>query len=114
MLTTFSQPLADSLERKLQILLGERSEIVPRITVTPFRGVAEELDQLRFGRRPAVASEDLVRSTLKKAADDQGVTEFTARFLYSEWTNVVDAWQVDSEAAYAEVPRLGRKNSAEC
>jgi superfamily I DNA/RNA helicase len=38
------------------------------------------------------------------------VTDFTARFLYSEWTNVVDAWQLDDEAAYAEVPRLGRKN----
>jgi hypothetical protein len=110
LLTTFSQPLANALEHKLQILLGERSEIVPRITVTPFRGVAEELYQLAFGRRPAVANEELVRSVLTKAAGDQGVTEFTVRFLYSEWTNVVDAWQLDSEGAYAEAPRLGRKN----
>jgi superfamily I DNA/RNA helicase len=57
-----------------------------------------------------VATEELVRSVLSKAAADQGVTEFTARFLYSEWTNVADAWQLDNEAAYAEVPRLGRKN----
>jgi hypothetical protein len=110
LLTTFSQPLANALEHKLRILLGKRSEIVPRITVTPFRGVAEELYQLAFGRRPAVASEDLIRSVLTKAAGDQGVTEFTARFLYSEWTNVVDAWQLDSEVAYGEAPRLGRKN----
>ena len=47
---------------------------------------------------------------MTKAAGDRGVTEFTARFLYSEWTNVVDAWQLDSEAAYTEAPRLGRKN----
>lgn len=110
LLTTFSQPLANALEQKLRILLGERSEIVPRIMVTPFRGVAEELYQLAFGRRAAVASEDLIRSVLTKAAADQGVTEFTARFLYSEWMNVVDAWQLDGEAAYAEVPRLGRKS----
>src|SRR5205814_5814755 len=32
------------------------------------------------------------------------------RFLLSEWTYVVDAWQIDGEAAYANVPRLGRKN----
>jgi superfamily I DNA/RNA helicase len=30
--------------------------------------------------------------------------------LFSEWTNVIDAWQLDSAKAYAEVPRLGRKN----
>ena len=110
LLTTFSQPLANTLEQKLRVLLGERSEIVSRITVTPFRGVAEELYQLAFGRRPAVATEELVRSVLTKAAVNKGVPDFTARFLYSEWTNVVDAWQLDSEAAYAEVPRLGRKN----
>jgi hypothetical protein len=110
LLTTFSQPLANALEHKMLILLGGQSEIVPRITVTPFRGVAEELYQLAFGHRPAVASEELVRSVLTKASGDQGVTEFTARFLYSEWTSVVDAWRLESEAAYAEVPRLGRKN----
>jgi hypothetical protein len=47
---------------------------------------------------------------LAKAAEEQGVTEFTARFLFSEWTYVLDAWQLDSLEAYANVPRLGRKN----
>ena len=51
-----------------------------------------------------------MRDTLAKAAVGLGVTEFTARFLFSEWTNVIDAWQLDSANAYANVPRLGRKN----
>jgi superfamily I DNA/RNA helicase len=51
-----------------------------------------------------------VRSALSKAAEERDVTEFTARFLFSEWTNVVDAWQLDSAETYANVPRLGRKN----
>lgn len=110
LLTTFSHPLANALERRLKILIGEDSSIIPRVVVTPFRGVAEELYQLAFGRRPHAPPEDLVRSTLAKAAEDQGVTEFTARFLFSEWTYVVDAWQIDSAEAYANVPRLGRKN----
>ena len=37
-LTTFSRPLAMSLERKLKILLGPQSAVVPRVTVAPFRG----------------------------------------------------------------------------
>jgi superfamily I DNA/RNA helicase len=110
LLTTFSHPLANALERKLKILIGEGSSVVPRLVVTPFRGVAEELYQLAFGRRPHAPPDELVRSTLAKVAQEQGVTEFTARFLYSEWTYVVDAWQLDSAETYANVPRLGRKN----
>jgi len=110
LLTTFSRPLANMLEQKLKILIGEDSSVVPRVVVTPFRGVAEELYQLAFGRRPHPPPEELVRNSLTKAANDSGVNEFTSRFLYSEWTYVVDAWQVDSADAYANVPRLGRKN----
>ncbi|MGB7603818.1 MAG: 3'-5' exonuclease, partial [Candidatus Sulfotelmatobacter sp.] len=66
--------------------------------------------QLAFGRRPHAPSEEAVRAALTKAANENGVTEFTNRFLFSEWTYVVDAWQVDSAEGYANVPRLGRKN----
>lgn len=110
LLTTFSRPLANALERKLKFLIGEDDSIIPRVVVTPFRGIAEELYQLAFGRRPHAPSEELVRRTLSKIAEEQGVTEFTARFLFSEWTYVVDAWQLDTLEAYANVPRLGRKN----
>jgi hypothetical protein len=110
LLTTFSRPLANALERKLKILIGENSSIIPRVDVTPFCGLAEELYQLAFGRRPHAPMEEQVRSALAKAAGEQGITEFTARFLFSEWTYVVDAWQLDSAKAYADVPRLGRKN----
>jgi hypothetical protein len=110
LLTTFSRPLATMLQRKLEVLIGKEPSVIPRVTVTPFRGVAEELYQLAFGRRPHAPSESLVRDTLAKAAADLGVSEFTARFLFLEWTNVIDAWQLDSADAYADVPRLGRKN----
>jgi hypothetical protein len=43
------------------------------------------------------------------AAEAEGVTRFTEQFLVSEWTHVVDAWQVADEAAYAGVPRMGRR-----
>ena len=98
------------LERKLKILIGEDAAIIPRVTVLPFRGAAEELYQLAFGRRPHAPSEELVRNTLTKTAAELNVIEFTARFLFSEWTYVVDAWQLDSAEAYGNVPRLGRKN----
>ncbi|GAC1468801.1 MAG: hypothetical protein PVSMB1_17500 [Gemmatimonadaceae bacterium] len=43
LLTTFSRPLATMLQRKLDVLIGKEPSVIPPVTVTPFRGVAEEL-----------------------------------------------------------------------
>ena len=110
LLTTFSLPLANALEGKLRILTGEDNGVVPRVTVLPFRGVANELFTLAFGHHPRAASEDQIGGALKTAANEASLTGFTPRFLASEWLNVVDAWQLDSLHAYQDVPRLGRKN----
>ncbi|WP_439544000.1 3'-5' exonuclease [Hyphomicrobium sp.] len=110
LLTTFSLPLANSLEGKLRILTGAENGVVPRVSVLPFRGVASDLFTLAFGHHPRAASEEQVRAALTAAAKQVGVTTFTERFLASEWLNVVDAWQVPDLAGYQSVPRLGRKN----
>lgn len=110
LLTTFSRPLASALERKVLTLLGPQASIVPRIRVASFNDVADELYQLATGRRPHVASDEQVRVVVEKAAVAVGEASFSLRFLMSEWTHVVDAWQLDSLQSYAEVPRLGRKN----
>jgi len=109
LLTTFSRPLAVALERKLRVLAGPEMGVIPRITVTPLRVLAEELFQLAFAHRPRIASDDAVHSALKRAAENQEVRD-SLRFLVSEWTHVVDAWQIQSADEYANVPRLGRKN----
>ncbi len=110
LLTTFSLPLANTLEGKLRLLTGEGKSIVPRVTVLPFKGAASELFTLAFGRHPKAATEDQIRGALKTAAGEVSQISFTPRFLASEWLNVVDAWQLNSLGAYQEVPRLGRKN----
>ena len=57
-----------------------------------------------------VASDEQVEDAVAKSVDAVGVKGFTLRFLLSEWRHVVDAWQIADVAAYAKVPRLGRKN----
>lgn len=110
LLTTFSLPLANALEGKLHILTGKDNSIVPRVTVLPFKGVARDLFTLAFGYHPRAATEEQIRGVLKTAAREMSLTNFTPRFLASEWLNVVDAWQLQSLDAYQDVPRLGRKN----
>lgn len=110
LLTSFSLPLANALSRKLAVLLGEDSPALRQVTVAPYRTVADELYQLAFGRRAMVASDEQVEDAVAKAAEAVGAKGFTLRFLISEWRHVVDAWQIADVAAYATVPRLGRKN----
>jgi hypothetical protein len=110
LLTTFSQPLANALSRKLAVLVAADSPVLRRITVAPYRTVADELHQLAFGRRAVVASDEQVDDAVAKAAEAVGAGGFTPRFLLSEWRHVVDAWQIADVEAYAKVPRLGRKN----
>ena len=110
LLTTFSEPLAGSLRRKLAILAGPDTSVVPRITVASFEGLAVELFQLAFGRKPRVASAEQVEAALASAAREAGLKGFSQRFLSAEWACVIDAWRVRDAAAYADVPRLGRKN----
>jgi superfamily I DNA/RNA helicase len=110
LLTTFSQPLANALARKLAVLVGEASPVLRRVSVSPYRSVADELYQLAFGRRAVVASDEQVADAVTKAAESIGAKGFTPRFLFSEWRHVVDAWQIAGIEAYAKVPRLGRKN----
>ncbi len=109
LLTTFSLPLANALGSKLEILVGKDSPVVPRVSVLPFKGVASDLFTLAFGHHPRAASENQIKAALESAASELRVDDFTTRFLVSEWTNVVDAWQIDSLDAYRNVPRLGRK-----
>lgn len=59
--------------------------------------------------KPAVASVELIRGLLLKSAETEGTKRLTERFLMSEWTHGVDAWQVKSAQAYADLPRLGRR-----
>jgi hypothetical protein len=110
LLTTFSDPLAGSLDAKLAVLTGQDTGPRGRITVLSFEGLALELFQLAFGRRPRVASSDQIGATLAAAAVETGLKGFSARFLRSEWDNVIDAWRVGDAEAYAAVPRLGRRN----
>lgn len=110
LLTTFSNPLSKALAHKLRLMVGDSTVLLDRVTVGSFLQIAKELFTLAHGRPPAMAQAQLIRSQLQKAAADQDVTEVSSQFLLSEWENVIDAWQITNLAAYADVPRIGRKS----
>lgn len=110
LLTTFSSPLANANEYKLKMLIAGDAVGGSNITVLPFQRVAEELFTLAFGHSPRAASNEMIRAAIVNATKELEISEFTDRFLWSEWANVVDAWQLDNLEAYRDVPRIGRKS----
>ena len=110
LLASFSQPLADAMAKKLLVLAPETGGIVPRITTASFRSIAEEMYQLEHGVRPRIASDGVLRERLGEAAKAAQLRGFSDRFLLSEWTNVIDAWDIATIDAYATVERMGRKS----
>lgn len=109
LLTTFSSPLSNSLKHKLKMLTSASTHNA-EATVLPFQGVAHELFTLAHGHTPRAATRRQIESALSSAASSLDYSEFSSRFLLSEWLNVIDAWQIDTLDAYTNVPRLGRKN----
>ncbi|ESR27068.1 3'-5' exonuclease [Lutibaculum baratangense] len=109
LLTSFSDPLAAALKRKLKVLTAARPDMLERVLVAPFLQVAKQLHTLATGREPTLASNALVDSLLRRGAEDAGETA-SDNFLRSEWHHVVDAWQITDVETYGTIPRMGRKS----
>lgn len=108
LLTTFSDPLASALQTKLRRLIGSEPRLGERIDVRSLDAVGLRLHKSLVG--PVnLAGPEVVRELLAAAAQSVEGHGFSRQFLASEWTQVVDAWQLDTWESYRDVARLGRK-----
>ena len=108
LLTTFSTALADALRARVVRLIAREPKIAERLEVNAMAYVGRLLYQAHFGR-PDLATPDRVRELLRQAAAEVDDLRFSLRFLWTEWSRVVDAWQLASWEQYRDVPRLGRR-----
>ena len=108
LLATFSEPLARALRTRLRSLIGNEPRIAERLEVQSMKEVGRRLYRARFGS-PKVATATQVQKLLNEAAANVEDHGFSAHFLWDEWNNAVDAWQLESWETYRDVLRLGRK-----
>jgi mRNA-degrading endonuclease RelE of RelBE toxin-antitoxin system len=108
LLTTFSEALANALRPKLRRLISNEPQLGERIDVHSIDAIGSRLYQSRFGK-PNLASRNDITEFIQQAAAETPDHKFRRRFLLTEWDQIVDAWQLDSADAYANVSRLGRK-----
>ena len=108
LLTTFSDTLANALHTKLKRLIGSEPRLAERIDVHSLNAIGLRLYKSHCG--PVnLASREAVRELLGEASKTVGGHKFSLHFLFTEWEQVVDAWQLETWESYREVARLGRK-----
>jgi superfamily I DNA/RNA helicase/mRNA-degrading endonuclease RelE of RelBE toxin-antitoxin system len=108
LLATFSKALANALNVKVIRLIGNEPSVRDRIQIYAMPELGYDLYSAAFGE-PNIATSDLIRSLLTTSAAATPGHTFSPQFLLEEWTDVVDAWQLQTWEHYRDVPRLGRK-----
>ena len=108
LLATFSSELAMMLRAKIGRLVGGDAKLAERIDVQFLDYVGRRLYELQFGKKN-IPSEQDIREALANAASSVDGHSITANFLYSEWNEVIDAWQIKEWEVYRDFARLGRK-----
>lgn len=109
LLTTFSDTLAYALRTKLRRLISNEPRIAAeRLEVHGMNAIGLRLYEVSFGR-PQIASREVIQEFLEEAAGKVDGSRFSHHFLFTEWEQVVDAWQLETWEAYRDVMRLGRK-----
>jgi len=107
LLTTFSETLANALRTRLRRLIGNEPKIAERLEVHSLAGIGQRLYESNF-EHPTVATTEQIRQRLVDTTQAMGA-KFTPSFLFTEWTEIVDAWQLKTWDEYRDVKRLGRK-----
>jgi superfamily I DNA/RNA helicase len=108
LLTTFSDTLANALRNQLKRLVSNEPRLAERIDVYAITAIGHRLYKSHFGQANLATREGIL-NLLKEASQEVGNHKFSRHFLYTEWEQIVDAWQLDSWEAYRDVARLGRK-----
>jgi mRNA-degrading endonuclease RelE of RelBE toxin-antitoxin system len=108
LLATFSEALANALRIKLRRLIANEPQLGERIDVHSIDAIGIRLYESRFGKANLASGKDIAEFIQQSAAETPD-HKFRQRFLRTEWDQIVDAWQIDSSDAYANVSRLGRK-----
>jgi mRNA-degrading endonuclease RelE of RelBE toxin-antitoxin system len=108
LLTTFSEALADSLRIRVRRMIHNEPMLAERLEVYSLDAIALRLYEVHVGKLN-LATEVEIRDLLNAEAKSIGVTQKQS-FLWTEWNEVVDTWQIGTLQEYKSAPRLGRKS----
>jgi superfamily I DNA/RNA helicase len=108
LLTTFSDSLANALRSNLNKLIARQPMLGEQIEVLALPTMIKRLFERQFGKA-VFASESQIKKIISQEKCKSEVNKFSTHFLWKEWEQIVDAWQIRAWEQYRVVPRLGRK-----
>ena len=108
LLTTFSETLANALKDRLKKLLLNSPALGDRIDVCAFEEVARRLYSRLPDRKQIVTNEKIVELIEQKRSRYPDL-KISTSYLFSEWRDVIDAWEIKSWEEYKDAKRLGRR-----
>jgi len=108
LLTTFSDILANALKEKLKHLIGNTPRLAERLEIHSMDSIAVRLHKFNANKKRLLNRNSLFDLVSKHAQSVDGL-RFSPAFIFEEWFQVVDAWQITTWDEYKSVQRLGRK-----
>ena len=108
LLATFSETLAEVLRIRMIRLISDEPRLADRLEVHSMSRIARRLYEANLDT-PVLATAGEVRELIDQAASGVRGHRFSSAFLWTEWSRVVDAWQLETWEDYRDVARLGRK-----
>lgn len=108
LLTTFTDALANALKEKLKHLIGNTPRLAERLEIYSMDAVALRLHRFNAEKKTLLKKEELFK-LVSEFAEQVGGLKYSKAFVFEEWSQVVDAWQITSWDEYRDVRRLGRK-----
>ena len=106
--TTFTDSLANALKEKLKHLIGSTPRLAERLEIHSLDAIAKRLHKFNAGKKRLLNRDELF-DLVSKHADDIEDLRYSKAFVFEEWMQVVNAWQITTWEEYREVRRLGRK-----
>jgi mRNA-degrading endonuclease RelE of RelBE toxin-antitoxin system len=108
LLSTFSDSLTRSLQSNLDKLISNQPRLAEQIEVLSLPTLIIRLFEAHFGKS-LFATESDIKRIIAIERSTLGTKKFTTNFLWKEWEQIVDAWQIRTWEQYRVVPRLGRR-----
>jgi hypothetical protein len=93
LLATFSDTLANALATKLRRLLADKPRVAERIEVSSLRSVAISLYEKTIGSC-VLAGKSEIKKSISEVSKEVGGHKFSDAFLFAEWQQVLDPWQI--------------------
>lgn len=108
LLTTYSRTLAARLEQHAKLLIPDGSAAERRFTVVNLHRLARDLWTEFQGVAPRIADERALQAAAEQAMSARGGGGFTTTFIRSEWSSVVDPFDLRTAEAWYSASRAGR------